>query len=29
VDMCLDSGDEVDVNVVGLYTKLGLALLGI
>jgi len=27
--MCLDSGDEVDVNVVGLYTKLGLALLGI
>jgi hypothetical protein len=29
VEMCLESGDEIDVNVVGLYAKLGLALVGI
>ena len=28
VEMCHESGDEVDVDVVGLYAKLGLGLLG-
>jgi hypothetical protein len=28
VEMCLDSGDEVDFDIVGLYAKLGLGLAG-